>query len=284
METSSFGSRVALLYGWHKKLFNAFFVVIGLWILLTWLGSLSELFKSADVAKQYILSFGAAAPLFFIGLQVLQVIVAPIPGQAAGFAGGYVFGWKWGIVYTMIGLTLGSFIVFVLSRRLGRGFVDKLNGAEAVRDFEELFLPSKNQLDDPPQESKEDVGARRPKGRFKWLFRETYDKSKETVSSHGLLTFFLIMLLPGLPDDLVCFVGGLTRIPIWQLVLATIVGRFPGMLVLSLVGDGFSKAQSNKFLFIFMAFTVLLTALYLWKRQGIEERMKKAAGLKGGVN
>lgn len=263
-KSQSFGARLRILYGKHSKLFNAIFIFIALWILLTRIGSFYRPFspkvllskQSADAAKEYILSFGTAAPAFFISLQILQVAVAPIPGQATGFAGGYVFGWQHGTLYTMIGLTLGSLLVFVLARKLGRGFVEKLNGPEAMKDFEELFLKERN-----------------PSGGI-------YGKSKQAVRSHGLLTFFIIMLLPGLPDDLVCFIGGLTRIPIWQLALATIAGRFPGMLVLSMVGDGFSKAQGNKVFLIFIGITLILTAVYLWKQPQIESLMKRAAGVK----
>jgi len=261
--TQTFGSRLKELYKRHRVLFNVILAVIAVYILLTVIGGFYRPFSpkvllskdSADAAKQYILDFGAVAPLVFIGLQIVQVIVAPIPGQATGFIGGYVWGWQWGVVYTMIGLTLGSWLVFALSRRYGRGFVEKLNGPEAMKDFEALFL----QKQDPT------TGI--------------YGKSKEAVRSHGLLTFFIIMLLPALPDDLVCFIAGLSRIPIWQLLIATIAGRFPGMLVLSMVGHGFSKAQSNMVLLVFIAVTVVLTVLYFWKQQKIEALMKRMAGV-----
>jgi uncharacterized membrane protein YdjX (TVP38/TMEM64 family) len=264
VKPAGFWSRLGVVYKKHRKLCNVIFVLIGLWVLLTWVGSFYRPFspkvllskQNADAAKEYILDFGVAAPAVFMGLQVVQVVVAPIPGQATGFAGGYVFGWERGIIYTMIGLTLGSFLVFVLSRKFGRGFVEKLNGPEAMKDFEGLFLKEQS-----------------PSGGI-------YGKSKQAVRSHGLLTFFIIMLLPGLPDDLVCFIGGLTKIPIWQLMLATIAGRFPGMLVLSMVGDGVSQARSNKIFLIFIGITLILTVLYFWKQQQIEALMKRMAGVK----
>jgi uncharacterized membrane protein YdjX (TVP38/TMEM64 family) len=259
MKTASFGSRVSLFYKKYKKLFFVIFVAIIVWALLGLVGSFYEPFnpkvlfskETADAAKQYILGFGSAAPIVFLSLQVLQVLVAPIPGQATGFAGGYVFGWEWGTIYTMTGLTIGSFIVFILSRKLGRGFVEKFNGPEAMKEFEGLFLSSEGK-----------VG-------------EAYQKSKAS----GVATFFLIMLLPALPDDLVCFIGGLTRIPIWQLMIATFLGRFPGMLVLSLVGDGFSQARSNTALYSFIGVTVALTLIYIWKKQQIEGLMKRSVGV-----
>jgi uncharacterized membrane protein YdjX (TVP38/TMEM64 family) len=65
------------------------------------------------------------APLGFIGVQILQVMFAPIPGEASGFAGGYLFGTLPGFAYSTIGLTAGSAINFTIGRILGRRYVAK---------------------------------------------------------------------------------------------------------------------------------------------------------------
>lgn len=54
---------------------------------------------------------------------------------------------------------------------------------------------------------------------------------------HARLALFFFFLVPGLPDDVICFVGGLTRIPLWQLVVIAIVGRTPGFFLSNVVGD-----------------------------------------------
>jgi uncharacterized membrane protein YdjX (TVP38/TMEM64 family) len=64
--------------------------------------------EHADAIKGFVLALGFGAPLVFIVLQVLQVVIVPIPGQVIGFVAGYVFGWKLGVIYTMIGLICGS--------------------------------------------------------------------------------------------------------------------------------------------------------------------------------
>jgi uncharacterized membrane protein YdjX (TVP38/TMEM64 family) len=56
------------------------------------------------------------------------------------------------------------------------------------------------------------------------------------INESSLWDFFLIFLLPLFPDDAVCFIAGLTRLPIWQLVLVSIAGRMPWMAVLTYVG------------------------------------------------
>jgi uncharacterized membrane protein YdjX (TVP38/TMEM64 family) len=78
------------------------------------------------------------APLAFIGIQVLQVIFAPFPGEASGFVGGYVFGTFPGFVYSSIGLTTGSLINFILARILGRRYVRKWVPAHYLSRFDSL--------------------------------------------------------------------------------------------------------------------------------------------------
>lgn len=83
-------------------------------------------FADREWIKAYITSWGAAAPFVFILLQVLQVIIAPIPGELSGFIGGYLFGATPGVIYSTIGLTLGSAINFGIGRLLGQGIVRRL--------------------------------------------------------------------------------------------------------------------------------------------------------------
>lgn len=78
------------------------------------------------------------APLAFMGIQILQVVFAPFPGEASGFAGGYLFGTIPGFVYSSIGLAAGSMINFTLARILGRGYVRKWVPARYRSKFDAL--------------------------------------------------------------------------------------------------------------------------------------------------
>ena len=78
------------------------------------------------------------APIAFVGAQILQVVFAPIPGEASGFAGGYLFGTLPGFVYSTIGLTAGSAINFTLGRRLARHHVTKWIPDNYLRRFDTL--------------------------------------------------------------------------------------------------------------------------------------------------
>jgi uncharacterized membrane protein YdjX (TVP38/TMEM64 family) len=78
------------------------------------------------------------APFAFILLQALQVVISPIPGEATGFIGGFLFG-KWvGFFYSTVGLTLGSAIAFFLSRQFRRLVRLWLIRSRLYRRFEHL--------------------------------------------------------------------------------------------------------------------------------------------------
>jgi len=96
-------------------------------------------FSNKKGLNEFITSFGFYAPLIFIFLQILQVVVAPIPGELTGFIGGYLFGIGLGIIYSTIGLTLGSVFAFLLSRYLGMPFVRRFVGEEIMRKFDHLM-------------------------------------------------------------------------------------------------------------------------------------------------
>jgi uncharacterized membrane protein YdjX (TVP38/TMEM64 family) len=83
-------------------------------------------------------SCGWAAPLVFIGIQIAQVIAAPVPGEATGFIGGYLFGTLLGFIYSSIGLTIGSLINFGIGRFLGERVVRRLIPAERYNRMDRL--------------------------------------------------------------------------------------------------------------------------------------------------
>ena len=56
-------------------------------------------------------------------LQFVQVVLAPIPGEATGFIGGFLFGIAGGALYSTIALTLGSYANFIIGRMLGKKWV-----------------------------------------------------------------------------------------------------------------------------------------------------------------
>jgi len=110
-------------------------IVIGLFFLLYTTGLL-EFFTNRRRLLTFIKDHRAYSAFIFIGFQMLQVIAAPIPGEVTGFVGGVVFGTGLGIVYSTIGLTLGSWLAFGLARLVGRPLVEKVVSAETIKRYD----------------------------------------------------------------------------------------------------------------------------------------------------
>lgn len=86
--------------------------------------------------RVYIEGFGPAAPWVFMLVQILQVLLAPVPGEATGFIGGYLFGVAKGFIISSIALSIGSIINFSVGRFLGRRYVRKVIPAKYLARFD----------------------------------------------------------------------------------------------------------------------------------------------------
>jgi uncharacterized membrane protein YdjX (TVP38/TMEM64 family) len=86
---------------------------------------LVRLYVDRRFLKHTLGAWGNLAPVIFIGLQALQVIIAPIPGELTGILGGYLFGERVGLFHSTIGLTVGSVAAFAVGRWFGAHYVQK---------------------------------------------------------------------------------------------------------------------------------------------------------------
>lgn len=96
--------------------------------------SLQGLVERANLARDWIASFGPLAPLAYIFLNIAQVVIAPFPGNLMGVLSGYLFGIFWGTVYSITGLAIGAAIAISVGRFFGRPLL--------VRFFDEQRLQS----------------------------------------------------------------------------------------------------------------------------------------------
>ena len=75
----------------------------------------------------FIESFHPYDDLVFIVIQIFQVLVAgALPAEISGVVGGYLYGPVVGTIYSTIGLSIGSWLAFLLSRVYGMPLVRRL--------------------------------------------------------------------------------------------------------------------------------------------------------------
>jgi uncharacterized membrane protein YdjX (TVP38/TMEM64 family) len=109
-------------------------LTVGTYLLYSF--GLVDLFLDRNRMTKFIQEHRAYAAIIFIGLQSLQVVAAPVPGEVTGFVGGYFFGNFWGIVYSTIGLAIGSWMAFMIARMLGRHLVEVFVNAEVLKRYD----------------------------------------------------------------------------------------------------------------------------------------------------
>ncbi len=92
-----------------------------------------------DALRAQVESAGVLGPILYIIIQIVQVVIFPIPGLVITLAGGFLFGWFLGGVDTLIGITVGSLIAFKIGRTFGRPFIEKFIGKQDIAHWEKYY-------------------------------------------------------------------------------------------------------------------------------------------------
>lgn len=149
------------------------------------------IFSSQEAFKQFIIDCGIWGSVIFIAFQAIQVIIPVLPGPIACIVGVVAFGPIYGFLYNYIGICIGSIVAFMLSKKYGLQFVKKIMK--------------------PQQYDKYSA----------WL-----DKGKKFE-----IFFSLAILLPIAPDDLLCFLAGLSKMTLKKFTSIILIGK-PVVLVM----------------------------------------------------
>lgn len=100
-----------------------------------WYGIQNQLFVSAEALELFLDRFGLFAPVLFIVIQIIQVVIPILPGAIGCLGGVLIFGPVWGFVYNYVGISLGSVLAFILSKRYGRPFVYNIIGQKNYEKY-----------------------------------------------------------------------------------------------------------------------------------------------------
>ena len=102
---------------------------------------------SQEKLGEYIARCAPWSHLAYFGIQLVSVVVAPIPSNLTAAAGAYLFGLWPSFLLTWGAVSLGSAIVFGLARALGQQFAgqfvsEKLSGKylDVIRRKRDVFL------------------------------------------------------------------------------------------------------------------------------------------------
>jgi uncharacterized membrane protein YdjX (TVP38/TMEM64 family) len=184
-----------------RGLFGLLCVVLVFGILSLSIRQYAPFLFDPQALRTWSSQFGIFAPIVFILLQAIQVVVAPIPGPILALMSGYLFGSVAGTFYSLVGVLIGSAVAFSLAKRYGRPFVENV--------------------------LHEDVLSR-------------FDGFVDEVGVPGLIAFVIV---PGLPDDAICFLSGLTKWSLRTFMLVITVGRLPAYVLTVYAGGQLASGR-----------------------------------------
>lgn len=94
---------------------------------------------SLEGMRTYIQNFAPYSHLIYFLIQLASVILAPIPSNLTAMAGGLLFGAWLSFLLTAGAVILGSMIVFLLARALGRSFADRFVSQRVSERYLEII-------------------------------------------------------------------------------------------------------------------------------------------------
>ena len=159
--------------------------------------------------QDFIAQFGDYAPLIFLLLaSILPIFLFP-PGIFS-IIGGYLFGFKLGAILTITSAIVYTNVMFLISRYFARDYIEKfLVHKLSLKEFNRIFGIKENKL-----------------AVFLIIFR----------------------LIPILPNSIVSYSYGLTRISFKNYFIANLIGLIPGRLIWLNFGSTLNNIWSLEFL------------------------------------
>lgn len=104
-----------------------------------WWESLSHAFGSPEEFRSWVEGYGALGPLAYLLAQAAQVLVVPVPGTLFPPVGALAFGPWPALGLSLVGLALGSALVFLIARRWGRPLAVRMVGTERLHRYESVI-------------------------------------------------------------------------------------------------------------------------------------------------
>ncbi len=154
-------------------------------VVLTVIGYKKGIFTDETQMELFLNSCGIFAPLFFVFIQAVQVIIPILPGAVGCVYGVMFWGPLKGFIFNYIGICIGSIGAFLIARRFGQRLVIQMTGEKFYDKYSE-YLEMEN--------------------RFEKIFA-------------------LLIFLPVAPDDFLCYLAGISKMDLKKFVTIILLGK-----------------------------------------------------------
>lgn len=154
-------------------------------VVLTVIGYKKGIFTDETQMELFLNSCGIFAPLFFVFIQAVQVIIPILPGAVGCVYGVMFWGPLKGFIFNYIGICIGSIGAFLIARRFGQRLVIQMTDEK---------------------------------------FYDKYSKYLEMENIFEKI-FALLIFLPVAPDDFLCYLAGISKMDLKKFVTIILLGK-----------------------------------------------------------
>ena len=147
--------------------------------------------EGREAFKVWVDGLGFGGWLVTLGIQLLQIFVALIPGEPVELMLGYVWGPWLGTLTCLIGIFIGTATIFLLVRKFGMKFVSRFVDPEELKRYK--FLRDKNKVDitvfilffipGTPKDALTYIAPIAPIGAVKYLLIATFARIPSIITS-----------------------------------------------------------------------------------------------------
>lgn len=186
--------------------------------------------------KEKVNAMGFKGVIFILLLQILQIVVAVIPGQPMEIVSGMLYGPIGGIFVCLVGIFIGTAIVFYLVRKLGT-------------DFMQLFF------------SPEKIDSIKNSKIFK-------------NSAKFEFIMLIIFVIPMMPKDIFIYLGGISPVRPKRFLAIATLARIPGLFLTVYMGNRISNGNFSMVV-VLIAIILIIAAIGYFIYSRAEQKFEK---------
>lgn len=111
-------------------------------------------------------------------------------------------------------------------------------------------------------------------------------KAVDFVKRNGPIFFLLAFIIPGLPDDLLCYVAGMVNLPFAIFIVLVSVARIPSTLASSILGEGMMTWTTTQTIIVvgIMAAVIAIIIVFRKKITGLLNKLVRKTGKDKNAN
>lgn len=190
--------------------------------------------------KEKIDSMGIKGVIFVLILQVLQIIVAVVPGQPMEIVSGMLYGTWGGMLLCLVGIFIGTALVFYIVRKVGTSFIQLFFSPEKIDEL---------------RKSK--------------VFRNP---------AKFELLLFIVFVIPVIPKDIFIYLGGISPVRPKRFLAIATIARIPGLFITVFAGNKLSEGSFITVVVMIAALLIIASICYFISSRAqdkIEKEVKK---------